>query len=252
MDPFDPDGRTLVIPARADPERDAVAQAWFARGGAVLRLDRFWAPPPVARPVLYGPDTFALVVAECLDVTLRAPPDDLLLRVPAPWRGRRIEAVSLADALKGTFPTFVKPLVIKQFRGAVWPDREALQHETRGLPPDTGVLRSEVVRFTAEVRAFVAGGTVCAAATYEGEADARAAHELFDAILARFPELPACVLDAGCLDDGRWVLLEANAAWGAGLNGCDADGALPSIAAATAPVGPGVDDGRAAGNVVRR
>jgi hypothetical protein len=47
-------------------------------------------------------------------------------------------------------------------------------------------------------------------------------------------ELPrSCVLDVGLLDRGGWVLIEANAAWGSGLNGCDAAAVLPCIEAAS-------------------
>lgn len=225
--------RTLLIPARADPERDAVARAWREHGGAVLPLDRFWEPPRVPAPALYGPDTFALVVAEVLGLTLVSPDDALLLRAPGELLGRRVEGISLDEALGGPFPSFVKPLAVKQFRAGVWRDREALADETRGLGGDTPVLRSEVVRFTAEARAFVREGRVLTAAVYEGDARADDARSLFDAALEALTLPAACVLDAGRLDDGRWVLLEANAAWGAGLNGCDARLALPAIAAAT-------------------
>ena len=44
----------------------------------------------------------------------------------------------------------------------------------------------------------------------------------------------AAVLDVGLLESGEWVFIEANAAWGAGLNGCDPHAVLSCIAAATA------------------
>lgn len=38
--------------------------------------------------------------------------------------------------------------------------------------------------------------------------------------------------------DGRgWAVVEFNAAWGAGLNGCDAEKVLPGIVAASGPGG---------------
>lgn len=40
------------------------------------------------------------------------------------------------------------------------------------------------------------------------------------------------VLDFGKLN-GRWVVIEANATWGAGLNGCDPTPVVACIAAAT-------------------
>ncbi|WP_240462542.1 DUF4343 domain-containing protein [Myxococcus sp. CA018] len=52
--------------------------------------------------------------------------------------------------------------------------------------------------------------------------------------MARSPMLPrTCVLDAAWVEGRGWVLLEANAAWGAGLNGCGAAEAARCIAEAT-------------------
>jgi hypothetical protein len=42
-----------------------------------------------------------------------------------------------------------------------------------------------------------------------------------------------CVVDLGLTDDRGWVVIEANAAWGAGLNGCDPVAAAHCIAVAT-------------------
>ena len=74
----------LVIPVRADVERDAVAAVWAERGGLVTRLDRFWSPPPLPREAvrLYGPDVFSMLVAQRLDLALVSPADDLIVSVP--------------------------------------------------------------------------------------------------------------------------------------------------------------------------
>ncbi|QDE72371.1 DUF4343 domain-containing protein [Myxococcus sp. NMCA1] len=54
------------------------------------------------------------------------------------------------------------------------------------------------------------------------------------ATTAGAPMLPrTCVLDAAWVEGRGWALLEANAAWGAGLNGCDAAEAARCIAEAT-------------------
>ncbi|MCH8622228.1 ATP-grasp domain-containing protein [Undibacterium sp. TS12] len=40
-------------------------------------------------------------------------------------------------------------------------------------------------------------------------------------------DLPAaCVIDAGMLASGKWACVEQNAAWGAGIYGCDPAGVL--------------------------
>ena len=41
-----------------------------------------------------------------------------------------------------------------------------------------------------------------------------------------------CVIDVGLTRDRGWLVMEANAAWGAGLNGCDAVAAARCIARA--------------------
>lgn len=48
---------------------------------------------------------------------------------------------------------------------------------------------------------------------------------------------PTAVLDVARLDDGRFVVLEANQAWSSGLYGCDPDGALAAIVAANDATG---------------
>jgi hypothetical protein len=48
------------------------------------------------------------------------------------------------------------------------------------------------------------------------------------------PLIPTtCVLDAGFIPGRGWALIEANATWGAGLNGCDAAAAAECLEWAT-------------------
>ncbi|QSQ20937.1 ATP-grasp domain-containing protein [Pyxidicoccus parkwayensis] len=228
-------GLTLLVPDKADSERDAVARAWETGGGTVLRLGRFWSPPEMdrARVRLYGNDTFCLVLAQKLGVSLVSPPDDLLLKVDSAWVKREVRGATLAQVMAEAFPRFIKPLVPKVFRAAVWPGPEALAEECRGLAPDTPVLSSEIVSLRAEARAWVLDGRVRTCAVYEGTASVTEA-EAFLASVAREAPLPrTCVLDVALVEGRGWALLEANAAWGAGLNGCDAAEAARCIAEAT-------------------
>jgi hypothetical protein len=41
------------------------------------------------------------------------------------------------------------------------------------------------------------------------------------------------VMDVGLVPGTGWVVIEFNAAWGAGLNGCDPNRILPAIEAAS-------------------
>lgn len=230
-------GLTLLVPNKQDEERDAVATAWVDGGGAVLRVDRFWDPPDVEpRTVrLYGNDTFCLVLEQKLGLALVSPPDDLLLAVGQNWTGRRVEVRPLANAMDGPFPAFVKPLVPKVFGASVYKDEAELRTECVGLDEATPVLVSQVVRFVAEARSFLLDGRVMTGAVYDGEADVDDAKAFAGAFVQEHARiLPmTCVLDVGLLDEGRWAVIEANATWGAGLNGCDAHAAARCIARAT-------------------
>lgn len=234
-------GLTLVVPDKDDPERDAVVAAWREGGGEVLRLGRFWDPPPLDAEFvrLYGNDAFCLVLEQKLGLRLVSPPDDLPAAVDRAWTRRRVTARTLAEALEVGFPAFVKPLAPKVFRAAVYASADGLREECAGLPDETPVLVSEVVDFRAEARAWVLDGGVAACAVYEGAAPAdEAAAFVADFVRDHAALLPrTLVVDAGRLPGGEWALVEANAAWGAGLNGCDARAAAACIAHATEPAG---------------
>ncbi len=228
-------GLILVLPEKADSERDQVAQAWIAHGGSAEKLGRFWEPPAYdPRTVrLYGNDTFCLVLAQKLGLTLLSPADDLLLQLPQHMVKRKLQRVPLSAAADIPYPYFVKPLVPKQFKAAVYSSAAELLAQCQGLDAEAMLLTSDIITLQSEVRAFVHQAQVLDAAVYEGEAhlpDAMA----FLASVAAEPALPrSCVVDVGYAQGLGWVVIEANAAWGAGLNGCDADKVLAAIEGAT-------------------
>ena len=226
----------LIIPAKPDSERDAVAREWELRGGSVLRLDRFWEiPAEVDRTAakLYGNDTFCLVVAQKLGLTLLAPDDGIIVSASPGLVRRTIALQSLAELGTSAFPLFVKPATPKQFRGAVYQSFQSLQLECSGLPDSTEVLVSEVIGFDAEARSFVLDGIIRTCSVYEGEGNVDQAAKLSERVVMAL-ELPrTCVVDVGMLADGTWALIELNSTWGAGLNGCDASKVVDCIAAAT-------------------
>ena len=235
---LDARGRTLVLTDKPDLERDAVASAWAEAGGEVLRLGRFWDPPPLdaASVAVYGADTYCQVLALKLGLTLVSPADDLLLRLDRRLLGRAVRALTLAEADTVTYPAFVKTLVPKLIRSQVYASLGDLGAGAHGLPGDTSLLISEVVSLEAEVRCWILDGEVVTLACYEGvasAADLAAARALAtEAATASVVPSP-CVLDVGRLADRRWVVIEANAAWGAGLNGCEATAAARCVASAT-------------------
>ncbi|NUP09163.1 MAG: ATP-grasp domain-containing protein [Polyangiaceae bacterium] len=226
--------RTLIIPEKSDPERDAVAAAWESCGGTVLRLGRFWDPPAVDRRSIrvYGNGSFCLVLEQKLDLALISPADDLLTKLGFAFLGRRVATTTTAS-MSGPFPAFVKSLIPKQIRSRLYLNGADLAVECEGLEPDTGLLVSEPIDIVAEARSFIVDANVLDCALYEGSADLAAARA-FAVTVARESCVPkAVVLDVALLRDGRWVVIEFNAAWGAGLNGCDPMLVLPAIDAAT-------------------
>jgi len=234
---------TLVISDKPDLERDAVAEVWSAAGGEVLRLGRFWDPPPIdpRRARVYGADAFCHVVAQKLGLALVSPPDDLLLRLPPAVTRRALHGVTLADAATLAFPSFVKSFVPKLIRSRVYGSVDELLTESHGLPPTTELIVSEVVEFSVEARAWILDGQVLSIACYEGTSDLADARALA-ATIARDPAMVSpCVVDVGLISarahadraDLGWAAIEANAAWGSGLNGCDPLAAAACIARAS-------------------
>lgn len=229
------EGLLLIISDKHDVERDAVARAWESGGGEVLRLGRFWDPPEVdpARVRVYGSDSFSLVLAQKLGLHLVSPPDDLLGQLERTWLGRTIKVRDLDSVTQAELPMFIKPVVPKLFRADVYQTLGGLQAECKGLEPETRVLVSDVVEFVGEARFFVLDGVPATGAIYEGSGDIEKALG-FVTGLAGNSRLPAtCVLDVGLMKDGDWALVETNATWGSGLNGCEAAKAAACIARAT-------------------
>jgi hypothetical protein len=230
-------GLNLLISDKPDLERDSVAEAFARRGGAVHRIGRFWDPPVFDPPTvrLYGADLFCLVLQQKLGLSLCSPDDKLLLRVPSDYLKRPITHHALEQSSEITFPSFVKPVVPKQFRGAVYESSAELVAECHGLLPDTEMFVSDPVAFSAEARTFVIDGHVLDAAVYEGQGEASGA-ETFVTALTHAMSLPrSLVVDVGFIDSRGWAVIEFNAAWGAGLNGCDPEKVLPAIVAASGP-----------------
>jgi hypothetical protein len=228
-------GRILLLPSGADYERDAVAGAWQAAGGKVQRLGRFWAPEESLRGkcvCVYGNVIFCQVLAESLGLDLLGPADDLLVLLPEHLLGRTVTLSSLERMSELEYPCFAKSLLPKLFTSGVVTRPEALANLTLGLEPETAILVSEPVRFEGEARAFIYDRRVLDLALYEGYADLGGAMEVAEAVAQLEGTPHGFVVDLGRLKD-RWVVVELNPSWGAGLNGCDAEKVILAIAAGT-------------------
>lgn len=228
-------GRVLLVANKRDRERDAVAQTWVAAGGQVQRLGRFWEQDPGLRErclCVYGNVIFCHVLAKIYELELLGPADDILTQMPFELLGRRIQRCELGGLEELSFPCFVKSQVPKLMTSGVVATKERLQEITRGLSDDTRLLVSGVVSFEAEARAFVFDRQVLDCAVYSGRSEVSGALEIAQQVAKMEGTPHGFVVDLGKLQD-RWVVIELNPSWGAGLNGCDPDKVLLAIAAGT-------------------
>ena len=223
---------TLIIPDKADPERDMVADYWIRYGGQVERLGRFWEPPEYLKKTdvrVYGNEVFCLILAQKLNLALVSPPDDLILKLSPKWLGRDIATCELSSIDNLPYPIFIKPLAPKQFEAKVYTDLASIKNMTNGLPIETKTITSSIVSFTAEARTFVLNNKVLDCEFYEGTGNT---DEVIDFVndLCKDTVLPrTCVIDVGFIANSGYAFIEANSTWGAGLNGCRPQKVIPAI-----------------------
>ncbi|KPL91198.1 ATP-grasp domain-containing protein [Herpetosiphon geysericola] len=240
---------TLVLSPRYTPDSQALWRAAIQRGWHVQRLTHWTAPPqvPINPPVvLYLEGGFAHPIAEALGLNLPEPPDTWLPRLPMQYRQRQIQLTSIETA-QAMLPAFVKPPNDKRFPAKVYMPNDKLPTDAVDLP----VLVAEVVVWEKEFRCFVLDRQLRTASLYaryaapQDEADfastaeEHAELEQFLQHLLDDPqvELPrAVVIDVGVIAGRGWAVVELNAAWGAGIYGCDPAQVLEVVRYATEPL----------------
>ncbi|MFD9684162.1 ATP-grasp domain-containing protein [Kitasatospora sp. NPDC059088] len=238
-----PTGTTGLLTGAA--ARRGLATAVLAGPDTVGRL--------AGRPVhWYGGPLAAARIAAPLGLALLEPEDDWLARLPEEFTRRRIELTTLAEAWTLRHPAFVKPPADKSFPPAVHPDGSRLPRTGERIGPDTSVLVSEPVTFTAEYRLFLLDGQVRTGSRYARfgrldpaplTAEATAfARRLLDAVGGTGPlALPSAVaLDVGPIADPydpveHWAVVEANLPWFANCYAADPDGVLDVVLRAAGP-----------------
>lgn len=233
---------TLILTPRQTGDAQALWRAAIARGWDVERLATWRIPDgPRDEPFLYAEALFGPTLAEQLGVTLLEAPEDWLPKLPEAYRQRAVTLSTLGEAQRSSQPAFVKPPNDKSFPAAVY--------EAGTLPttfdPEMAVLVAEPVRFTSEFRVFVLDRTVRAFSLYARDGEpVDPGHEAEEergllAFVSRLladaqVHLPrACVVDVGPIEGRGWAVVELNAAWGAGIYGCDPDAVLDVVCAAT-------------------
>lgn len=224
-----------------DVPADTSATAWWMPHQHVERLR---GTPAVTAPALSSPGPVWMT------------------GVPAELMRRRVWAGPVADV--GSCPLwgpdvllFAKPAEIKAPRMPAnvygTPGAVTAAAAAAGLAPESMLVVSELVTFAEEFRCFIAPSSagrasVVAGSAYlvdgvtwdawEGAAAApdpgeamRFAQRVVDAV----PGPAGWVLDVGRLDDGSWVVVEANASWSSNPYHCDPAGVVTSILASQTP-----------------
>ncbi|TDC56185.1 DUF4343 domain-containing protein [Actinomadura sp. KC345] len=238
----------LVLSPRYTSDSKALRAACGRAGWKSERLGGWRAPGRLRGHdvALYGEPTFVEVIAAQLGVRLLDVAPGWLPGLPERHRRRHIGMSTLGDVRHALpEPTFIKPADgRKAFEGKVYAAPEELPGQDV-LPDETPVFTCEPVSWDVEFRCHVLEGTVVTMSPYllHGElaltqdgnwkapdADVQEARQYAEEVLAEVPVPPATVLDVGRIHDRGWAVVEANAAWGAGLYGCDPEQVLKVLA----------------------
>lgn len=238
---------TLILTPRYSDDTQALWKAAAARGWSIERLSRWHIPEHLQQahePVLYAEALFGPTLAEQLGIALASPPDDWLVRLPEPYRKREIRLMSLSEARRLSAPAFIKPPNDKTFPAQVYAPDALPEGYDENMP----VLVSDIVRWRCEFRCFIRDRKRIACSIYSRDGELQKdngfsstaeelaeVHAFVDTLLddARVDLPVATVVDVGLIEGRGWAAVEQNAAWGAGIYGCDPDAVLDVLHAAS-------------------
>jgi hypothetical protein len=242
---------TLVLSPRDTANSRILKSAAERAGWVVEQLSSWRAPHHLYGQdiALYGEPLFAEVIASRLSLALIEAPNDWLVHLPMHYRKRHIEVATLARARTMSQPTFVKPADgRKSIEAKVYQSGTELPSVDL-FPDTTQVFLVEPVIWEIEFRCFIREREIMTMSPYlrEGELVETAegtweassmeyeqARSFVEKLLAdqQVSLPPALVIDVGNIRGKGWAVIEANAAWGAGIYGCNPAGILPVLARA--------------------
>lgn len=243
---------TLILPPRHTEDTVALWRAALASGWSTERLASFRAELSVGLApsdcAIYGEPFFASTIAAKLGISLLTPPDDWLTSLPFEFLNRRVRHMSLGEARLQKLPAFIKPADEKCFSAAVYTSVDDLPVPGE-LDDSVPCLVSDPVVWESEFRCFVLDGHVVTASVYSrfGKLAQSADGDWIadDGEIAQVISLTervagfsgnvlprSVVIDVGWISGAGWSIVEANAAWGSGIYGCDPGDVLRAVAAA--------------------
>lgn len=237
---------TLLLSARQTDDAQLFWCACIALGWEAVRVHGWRVPVIDAKSVaVYGEPLFAHHVALTLGLKLQKPPVDWLPRLPAKWRGRNVQLMTLDEARKVSGRAFIKPADEKCFDAKIYASGADLP-AVGPLPEDLPVLVQEVVEWQIEFRCFILNRRVVTLSPYWRDGrlakaedgtwpatpvELKAAQEFCELALAdTLIEVPeVVVVDVGFINHHGWAIVESNAAFSSGMYGCDPEKVLPLL-----------------------
>jgi hypothetical protein len=237
---------TLLMSSRHTEDDQALWRAAIGRGWSVARARGIRLPEiDDDEIIIYIESLFAPTIAGMIGRSLLDPPDDWLCRLPHDYRNREIRLTTLGTARKLTSPFFVKPPNDKSFAAQVYDSGASLPLE---FDDDMAVLVAEPVEWESEFRCFCLDGRVVTLSPYlrsgthakasdysASDLELQEAGDFAEKVLVSTQSITprAIVIDVGQLTGKGWAVVEANAAWGSGIYGCDPNLVLDVIRYAT-------------------
>ncbi|GGU62192.1 hypothetical protein GCM10010211_29030 [Streptomyces albospinus] len=232
---------TLLLPPRLTASATELRDTARRRGLRTVQLPTFAVPDGLRATHLHAGPSFADAVAASLGIAPLEAPPHWLAELPRDLVCREIRALPIRDAYALRRPVFVKSPNDKGIRAMVYADGTRLPGPD-AVDPGTVVLVSDIAAFAVEYRLYVLDGEVRTGSRYAEDGRLRPGPLGPDAaafgaeLLARCgATLPsAIVVDVG-RTDGRWAVIEANAAWASGRYTADPEAALDTVLRAAGP-----------------
>lgn len=237
---------TLLISWRNTEDNQLIWRAAINRGWSVERVRGIKVPEVEAdRVLIYIESLFAPTMAKHFGIKLVELTDDWLPMLPEEYLHRNVELTTLARVAESDLPKFLKPPNEKSFPAKVYESIDSLRAD---YDETSLLLAADPVEWSAEFRCFCLDGQVRTLSPYlrygelsklDGfsatDEELRDAKAFAEKVLSdERVEMPrAIVLDVGTIVGKGWAVVEANAAWGSGVYGCDPDAVLSVVENAT-------------------
>jgi hypothetical protein len=226
---------TLILTPRYCQDSQALWRAANRLGWRVERLINWRLPDElklVPEPILYVEALMTEMIAEQLGLRLLDAPNDWLPNLPEEYRKRWVYLSTMGEARSMEKAAFIKPPNDKSFPARVYQGEEL----PSDYPDEMPVLIAEIVKWEKEFRCFILNHSLKTFSVYlrdgelqrendfahteEEESEVR---EFIETLLSdeRVEILQGTVIDVGVIQGRGWAVVEQNAAWGAGLYGCD-------------------------------